>query len=516
MDRAIEFFSPEKGLERYRAKAQLALADSWIGASTSRRSMSEWKPSKGDADGDTLQALDNLRVRSRDLARNNGLACGALAGQVTSIIGTGLSVQPEINAKILGISDEQATDWQYRAAQEFEMFACNRYCDVRRQQNFYEMQELAFRSVLESGDIFCLRVYEESINQPFATRLQLIEADRISNPGSKQDDAMLAGGVQKNANGEPIYYHVCNRHPYDYKSKENKTWRAIKAYADDNYTQNILHVYRILRPGQTRGVPILSPVLESFKQLGRYTEAELMAAVIAGMFTVFVKSEAGDAGIADPQLESDPSSPDYKLGNGAIIGLAPGEDITTTNPGRPNALFEPFVNSIVRQIGVALEEPYEVLIKHFDSSYSAARAALLAAWRMYKCRRAWFAGAFCQPVYEFVISESIAQGRLEAPGFFDDPIIRYAYLGAQWVGDAPGQIDPLKEVNAQEKRIQLGISTIQRETIETNGGDWEKNHKQRAKEVAYRKKDGVDDLSGQKQNDSMQPDQPQDPEQELD
>ncbi len=45
------------------------------------------------------------------------------------------------------------------------------------------------------------------------------------------------------------------------------------------------------RPGQRRGVPVLAPVIEALKQLGRYTDAELVAAVVSGLFTVFVKQK---------------------------------------------------------------------------------------------------------------------------------------------------------------------------------------------------------------------------------
>src|SRR5690606_12542726 len=118
------------------------------------------------------------------------------------------------------------------------------------------------------------------------------------------------------------------------------------------------------------------------------------------------------------------------------------------NPGRPNAGFDPFVLAVLRQIGVALELPYEVLIKHFTSSYSAARAALLDAWRFFRRRRAWLARKFCQPVYEAWLADAVATGLVDAPGFFADPVRRASWCGARWIGDAPGQIDPQKEVDA--------------------------------------------------------------------
>src|SRR5699024_504380 len=133
------------------------------------------------------------------------------------------------------------------------------------------------------------------------------------------------------------------------------------------------------RPGQRRGVPLLAPVMEAIKQLGRYTDAELMAAVVSGMFTVFVKSEMPDVGLGefipvDEQAEPEDQTR-LELGNGAIVDLAEGEDISTVNPGRPNTAFDGFVIAVARQIGAALELPYELLMKQFEASYSASRAA---------------------------------------------------------------------------------------------------------------------------------------------
>ena len=101
------------------------------------------------------------------------------------------------------------------------------------------------------------------------------------------------------------------------------------------------------------------------------------------------------------------------------------------------------------------------------------------------------AADFCQPVYEIFLSEAVANGRLKAPGFFRDPMIRRAYCKAQWNGPSQGMLDPLKEVAAAEKRIAIGISTRQRETIEMTGGDFESNVAQLARENQLMKSAGL-------------------------
>jgi capsid protein len=90
-----------------------------------------------------------------------------------------------------------------------------------------------------------------------------------------------------------------------------------------------------------------------------------------------------------------------------------------------------------------------------------------------------------------VISEAIAKGLLKAPGFFNNPIIKNAYLGAQWIGPPRGQIDQLKEVKAAELRVNMGISTLAEETAILTGGDWERKYPQILKEYSLKQEAGI-------------------------
>ncbi|HYX31481.1 MAG TPA: hypothetical protein VE954_00115 [Oligoflexus sp.] len=121
---------------------------------------------------------------------------------------------------------------------------------------------------------------------------------------------------------------------------------------------------------------------------------------------------------------------------------------------------------------IAIGLPYEVLVQHFQSSYSASRAALLEAWKFFKLRRAWLVRTFCQPIYEWIIEEAVALGMLEAPGF-DDLFKRQIYLSTEWIGPSMQSIDPLKVVKADEVRLSSGVAS-RRSIVEEQGRDYEK------------------------------------------
>lgn len=480
----------------------MSLSGSYNGASYTRPGLAGWSPRGGDAEADTIRDLPTLRARARDLARNSPMAVGALNTMVTNVVGTGLSMQCIPDRDALKMSDDAAEKWADHVEREFKLWAESSGCDVTRTQNFYGLQSLAFRSALESGDTFAILPSVKRPQQPYTLAVQLVEADRVCNPGFVKDSAELTAGIQLDGWGAPTGYHVSNRHPGALINRASIKWQLVSAFGSSTGRRNVLHLFDRRRPGQVRGIPMLAPVIEPLKQLQRYTDAELQAAVISGMFAIFVKmdpeafhdmfDDGGKSAYLQSSMSWDGSLKGGTMdGDGKAINLLPGESIESANPGRPNAMFDPFVQAIVRQIGVALEIPFEVLIKHFTASYSAARAALLDAWRFFRGRRDWLATVFCQPIYEAWLEEAVAIGRVQAPGFFADPATRKAWSTAAWVGDGPGSIDPQKEVNAAEKRISLGISTIAAESILHDGIDWRVKHKQRATEERARVGDGL-------------------------
>lgn len=512
IDRFIANIAPKWALQREMARKRLKLMNSGYsehGASRKKKSLLGWLMSAGSPDEDIIDNLETLRERSRDLYMGVPLATGALKTARTNIIGTGLRLKPTIDAEFLGLSDEEVTALKRAIEREFSLWADDVFCDAMRMNNFYDLQQLACISQFMSGDCFSLLPiipYQYSV---YDLRIRLIEADRCSDPLEK-GGRDIRGGVEVDSSGAVIAYWFTNKHPLS-TTAARMEWTRVEAFGKRTGRRNVLHLMESERPEQRRGVPLLAPVIESLKQLGRYTEAELMAAVVSGMFTVFIESESPDGGqlgegIPLEQQISDDDS-DYELGNGAVLGLAPGEKANIANPGRPNTAFDGFVTSILRQIGSALEIPYELLIKHFTASYSASRAALLEAWKMFRMRRAWMASDFCQPIYEEWFAEAVSKGRIDAPGFFDDPLIRKAYTKAEWHGPSQGQLDPLKEAEAAKVRVEEGFSTRERETAELTGGDFEMNHRQRVREENMRREGEVilqSQGGGEKKND-LQP-----------
>jgi lambda family phage portal protein len=493
LDRAVAWFSPATGVERLRARRTMSALGGYKSARRDRRATKRWQPGGSSADADTLPDVPELRARSRDLARNMPLATGALATTVTHVVGLGLTPHAAVDREALGLSEDQAATWERSAEREFRTWA--KRADLGETLTFDAVQELVLRSALESGDVLLVRRFRQRPGSRYGLRLQIVEADRLSNPQHRGDSPELAGGVQLDGDGRPVAYHVATHHPGDRLSATH-AWTALPAdYADGRPV--CLHVVDRQRPGQTRGVPFLAPVIEALKELENFTEAELRAAVVSALFTVFIEheQEVGST-IVDQMQEQPDGSGDLELKAGAILDLGVGEKANVANPGRPNPQFDPFVMAVLRQIGVALELPFELLIKHFTASYSASRAALEMAHLAFSRRRKWLVRTLCRPVWEMVIEEAVATGRLHAPGFFEDPLAREAWLGCDWIGPSRISLDPLKDARADMIDMSSGAKTLQQVCSERTGGDWERKTSQRAKEVRARSAAGLNEPTG--------------------
>lgn len=494
LERAINVFSPEHA--RKMAGNRMAttatvqyLSGQYTGASRSKTSLKNFTPAGGSADSDTIGDLPTLRARTRDLARNAGIARGARNTSKVNVVGTGLKLKSEIHRELLGMSEEAADAWEANTEKLFHLWADSKFADSTRAQNFYELQGLAFLSSFDNGETFALRRYKESASF-LALCIQLIEADRVSTPNDKTSDPNIVDGIEV-SDGEEVALHVRNKHPGDdlfVIRPEITAWERIPARTDAGAL--MLHLFDRDRIGLTRGVPLLAPVIDDLKQLDRYSDAELMAAVVSAFFTVFIKHTEGGSDIVGedaPEL----SQNQIALGSGTIADLAPGEEPVFANPARPNANFDPFFLAIVRKIGIAIGIPYEVLIMHFSSSYSASKAALEVAWQFFMDRRTWLARNFCQPVYEWFLYEAVARGLIVAPGFLDDPIRRAAWLGSVWIGPAQISIDPVKEVKADIEAINAGLTTLEAVTMKRDGGNWKNNQVQRGRECAVREENKI-------------------------
>ena len=391
-----------------------------------------------------------------------------------------------------------------RAEQEFRVWSESTYSDYMGEMNFFSLQKLAYYSQKTSGDCFALLPYDPRPGAPYDLRVQLIEADRVCNKDDAGDTDEIAGGIERDKDGKPVAIYIRTPHPgATYFSMLNTmpTWKRVPIFGARTGRRNIIHLKDVDRIGQSRGVPVLTPIIETLKQIGRYSEAELAAAVVNSMLSVFVKRPIeGPSGMElhwldeyEKRGEAPPwENPlRFKLGNGTWIDGAPGEDLNVITAARPSSQFDPFQTAMIKQIGMALRLPMEILIQLFQSSYSASKAAFLAAQKTFEAERDAFDFYFNQPIWEAWITEAVIKERLSAPGYLTNPAIRFYYSGAYWQTSEQNQIDETKEATAANLRVEYGFSTRAREAAKLTGMSYADIVAAQAKEKELAAKSGL-------------------------
>jgi lambda family phage portal protein len=481
LDRAINYLSPRWGA----ARQMMRTIGGYDSGSRSSSVFQEFITNTSDADTSFNWDAQRIIDRSRDMVRNVPVA-GALINRICdhSIGDSGLRCHPQVDAKTLGWTDDEATRWQDETNQEWLLWSESEEADFNRTITFPEKTYLTLKSELEGGDCFTLFLSKKRPGSDYKLKLQTLEGEYCSNPGNTVNTETLFRGIESDAEGVPFRYWFSKNHPGDRTATAKKEdWQGRNIFSR-NGDRVILHHYDKIRPGQTRGVPVLGPVTNKLLQLGRLTNAELMAAVINSYYAIVIKGDPKDTQqtLKNPQ-ETQTLGDDerFTLATGAVTRIKGDVEFESFNPDRPNVNYEAFFKTIVTEIGAHVGVPRSLILMSFDKSFSASKGEILLAWAYFLSKRTHIALNLCQPTYERFLDEAVATGKIVAPGYFDSFRIRKAYRGSafeQWTGPTRPAFDELKEAQAEKVWYELKVKSLTEITNGVSGRDWRKVNEQ--------------------------------------
>lgn len=503
VDRAIGWLAPAWGLERARGRMGLQAVSG--GVDRDRRIARAAKKKQGEsyapAGVDNAERAD-LVADSVCQVAENPLAFGIVDSKVSHVVGGGFRLQPRVDEAALGIEDGEALNDQIK--REWQVHFNKTACDFSGLCDFGDLTAVAYRAMLETGDAFIVLrrdmtgvpgadvgAGDEGVSaSPYNLQLQVLSGTRVATPDSQASNKNVRDGVLVDDEGRVQGYYVDTKGALG-EGNARPEYRFIPVYSPAANRLQVIHLFRQTRAGQLRGNPDLTPVLGRLNDIDEFTRNELRASGVASLFTAFVRSmnsstallpgEAGFQTAGSRKLTGDPAQDEMR--SGAILSLAPGEDITFANPNRPTTQFDQFVMSMLRQVGIGVGVPFEILIGHFTASYSASRAALVLAEIKFKAARRLIVERLCRPVYAEWFADAVAAGRISALGFEGaDPAVRDSYLRSDWIGPGAPQLDAEKEAKAFALKHDNNFASLQQIVQELNGGDYEVLLDQLAKE----------------------------------
>lgn len=472
------------------------------------RALAHWQPVTGSADSDLLPELAQIIARSRDITRNHGFTSGVMQTHLDNVVGAQLRLSAKPDYRVLGISPEAASEWARDTEAKFRNYAEDPgfWCDAQRRTTLSGIIGRSYRAMLTNGGSLNLGLWKKR-GGPYATMIQSIEIDRLSNPYGAPDTPNLRGGVELGEYGEEVAYHIRKSHPgdmYGLMGAGNFQWDRVARETPWGRTL-VMHTFDPDRIGQSRGKPLLAPIIEKMKMLDHYERTELQAAIVNAMFAAFITSPY-DSEMVSQGLGFDTNQltayqkqraefhgeRNLKLDGVKIPHLFPGEKFEFQANTRPNESFAAFEEATLRNIAAGANLTYEQVSRDYSkTNYSSARAAMLESWKFFAGRRHFIGQHVGVPAYALWLEEAIDRGDVVlpsgAPGFYD---AKAAWTRCKWIGPSMGWIDPLKEADAVGRRLELGITTLEAECAAT-GEDWEDVLDQQARENTRRAKLGL-------------------------
>lgn len=480
----------------------------WKGASVVTEALRAFYAPAGSADRDIADDLDVLRRRSRQLFQNNTFSRAMISSFDTNVVGTGIKARPNLMlSEMLGLTSEEAEKWANKTKVLFNLWATDKKCDAEKTNNFFQLQDLALKTALLGGDCFALSCFDKNF-APYGMNIKLLEGERVQNPLGQMNSDALAEGIEVDKNHAPLAYYFTQKPVWSFDDYTDFV-DSVRVPAFDAFgNPNVVHVFTADRTDQRRGVPLLAPVICQLKQQERYQDAELMAAVISACFTAVLENNIPDeaeylSGNVPEEERVDQTDsfgnaipgggahPSLEMKPGAVWSLAQGQKISSLNPQRPNVNYQPFVESIFAEAAAACGVSFEVVLRKFNNSYNAVRAALLESQKTFKKMSMNFVADFCKPIYEKWLANAVLLGIIDAPGFFDDPIKRKLWSQCLWIGDAAFLLDPKKETEAIKMQIDEQLISRDMACAMINGGDYRTVAEGHANELALRKELGI-------------------------
>lgn len=433
-----------------------------------------------------------LRERARGVYRESTVAHGLITRFVDSVINTGMTWEssPMWDAIPAAPADDEK---RYAKTQEIErewkIYSDSAEPDYTGLMTFRQLQRLAFRSYMVDGEVTVIVRYLNGADRTSPVAFQFLNADQISSPwdgitvqAAKDRGNEIREGMEYDSAGRLVAIHV--------QEDTAKPHVRISVTGPRSGRRFVIHHANRESTGQSRGFPELDAVVYELSRLTEYDIAEMEAVVASAAWMAAIETDKDAA--ADPQnvkfkpnlpqVETNPATREYGVqtvdtGKFALIQntLEPGQSMKFQAPTRPNPNFSAFVEAFESRIAGALGMPLSVYRQQFKSSYSAARAEILQWWQNVERRRDDFVSGFLKPAYAAWFTEAVRRGDITASGYLSSTRIRRAWLAGSWNGISRPNVDPLKEVNAVEKRLKLGHTTGEREAKAYNGSDYREN-----------------------------------------
>jgi len=434
-DRTLASVAPGMASRRVLARQAFeTLSRGYDGASKGRRT-DGWRTSATSADTEVSIAGALLRDRMRDLVRNNPHAAKAVSVLVNNIVGAGIMPRAATGNEDLDKTVNALWErWTHK-------------CDADGQLDFYGLQTLICREMVEGGEVMVrrrMRKLVDGLEVPL--QIQILEADFLdaSRNGITSDNRRSVQGVEFDAIGTRQSYWLFPEHPGNAFATLSGRLQSKPVPARD-----IAHIYEKQRV-QVRGVPWGASVIRTLRDLDDYEVAEIVRKKTEACVTAIVfGDDESQQGIAPTVVDADGNQVE-QFEPGLIAYARGGKDIRFNQPAATGGYAE-YKRANLHTVAAGFRVPYELLTGDLSQvNYSSIRAGLVEFRRMIDAVQ-WqlFVPMVCQPIWDWFTEAAWAAG-----------IIPDANVPVVWSPPKFEAVDPLKDAMAALLAMRSGTMTL--------------------------------------------------------
>lgn len=427
-------------------------------AATTSRLMKGWDGYLQSIDDAVAFKLGTMRARARQLVEDNGEAAGLLLDFESDIVGPAGARLQFRATKPRGGPLDPLND---RIEGAFSIWGAK--CTVDGIEDFASLQRLVIRTVIVDGEFFAIKHRGPQYPQGFA--LQPFDADLVDdtyNMPPNEAGVSIVMGVEIDRYGRRLFYHVWDRHP----SSTNRGQRRAIPAAD------VVHVFKRVRVGQTRGITWFAPALVTWKMGDQYTESELVQSMLAAAQGGFFVNDDPSVGgtfptrtVTDVHGNKQEVPIDLEVEPGISRALPPGWKFEAWSPTHPTANYVGFIKTAVKRvIARAFGRSQATLTGDLsDVNFSSIRTDRVREMEQNRMHQAdILVRQFAQPVFADWIVMADLTGALGVLPKRPDELTRFA----TWMCRGWPWIDPLKDAAALQLEIQMRINSPQRACAE--------------------------------------------------
>lgn len=461
-----------------------------------------FRPALRERHEDVRAAWNDAASRAIHFIQNSGFIAGVVDTSESCIVGPGLRLSARPSDTLLGWDAKDALEWGTLAEAVFNDWANKPvHCDAAGRSTFGQMCQAAYRSYFAYGEIVALYPTIED-GSPWQTKIRLLPPSRLKNDTDIHRN--LVQGVRMNGFGRPVSYLFRSA-----SAVPETLLREVELPAFDTLGRPVVHHVFDPDVSAIRGISPLAPALKVARQLDQLCDATLTTALIQTIFAASLKTNVSGASAFDGLFsEEDIGEKVASFGSargdwydgakidftqhGRVAHLFPGDELNFHASQHPGPQFDHFMRWLLREIAKCAGVTYESATGDYSgATYSSVRMGGAMEWLTVTKRRSNTVAPIAQAAYEFVIDEAIYTGRLPYPGGYEAfSNQRTATCLARWHGPARPQADDFKTAKAHQVLLEMGITTLEIVSAEY-GIDWDQGMRQRARENAFAKENGL-------------------------